>query len=157
MLGRALVRTGHAADAVPVLRKAIVSGLGPVEPLAHLSLAEALLVAGDATTARAECARAIAMGRGTSSTYMMMGDAAMQFARDYAAAAEYFALALDHEPANLTLRWNYGTALQYCGRDAEALREYEQVIAVYRQRGLPTDRLDSAAAVLRDRLEGRGP
>jgi Tfp pilus assembly protein PilF/predicted small integral membrane protein len=157
VLGRALVRTGHAADAVPVLRKAIVSGLGPVEPLAHLSLAEALLVAGDATTARAECARAIAMGRGTSSTYMMMGDAAMQLARNYAAAAEYFALALDHEPANLTLRWNYGTALQYCGRDAEALREYQQVIAAYRQRGLPTDQLDSAAAALRERLKSRGP
>jgi hypothetical protein len=157
VLGRALVRTGHAADAVPVLRKAIVSRLGPVEPLAHLSLAEALLVAGDAPTARAECARAIAMGRGPSIAYMMMGDAAMQFARNYAAAAEYFALALDHEPENLALRWNYGTALQYCGRDAEALREYQQVIAVYRQRGLPTDRLDSAAAVLRDRLEGRGP
>jgi Flp pilus assembly protein TadD len=136
VLGRSLVRTGRPEEAVPVIEQAIAGGLGPIEPLAHVSLAEALLATGDAAGARATCERAIGMGRGQVGTYTMMGDAAMQFARNYEAAADYYRLVLKHQPDNATIRWNLGTALEYCGLDAEALEEYKQVLAVCARQGV---------------------
>ncbi|MBN2563958.1 MAG: tetratricopeptide repeat protein [Phycisphaerae bacterium] len=153
VLGRALVRSGRANEAVGVIRQAITMGLGPIEPLARVSLAEALIATGDVAGARASCERAIAMGRGAVSTYAMLGDAALRFAGNCTAAAEYYRLALERKPDDVAVRWNLGTALVACGLNAEALDEYEQVITMYRRRGLPTAELEAAAEMTRRRLD----
>lgn len=152
VLGRALVRAGDAPRAVAVLREALAIGLGPIEPLCRVSLAEALLVAGDRPAARAEAEAAIRLGRGVSSTYGMMAEVALRFARDYGEAVEYYRLALRETPDDLVVRWNLGTALQYAGRGEEALREYDEVLAAYHRRGLPADRLAPVAEALRRQL-----
>ncbi len=155
VLGRALVRAGEGRRAVEVLRQSLALGLGSIEPLGHLSLAEALLTAGERAAARTEAETAIRLGRGVHSTYWMMGEAALRFARDYGEAVEYYRLALEADPDDLTTRWNLGTALQYAGRGEEALREYDGVIAECRRRGLPTDRLAAVAEALRGELVRR--
>lgn len=157
VLGRALVRAGHAAEAVVTLERALDLGLGPIEPLARVSLAEAQIASGDHAGAGLSCERAIALGRGAAGTYESVGDAALTFARDNAAAAEYYERALALDPDNLTARWNLGTAMSAAGRTAEALMEYEQVLNSYRQLGLPTTELEAAAIDLRRRLPQATP
>ena len=153
LLGRALVRTGQPEKAAESIRQAISGGLGPMEPMAYISLAEALIVAGDLAGARTACDQAIAMERDAAFTYTMLGDMALNYAKNGAVAAEYYRLALDCEPDNTAIRWNFGTALQYCGRDAEALAEYERVIATYRTRRRSVTELEAAAAPLRSRVK----
>jgi Flp pilus assembly protein TadD len=154
VLGRALVRTGQAEAAVAAIQQAIAKGLGPIEPLARVSLAEALLISGDADGARAECEQAIALGRGDLSTYKMMGEAAFRFGKMYAEAAEYFRRALERDPDDTTIRWNLGAALEYCGRDAEALAQYEQVIETCTRQGIRVpEHLEEAMRKVRQRLD----
>ncbi len=154
VLGRALVRTGHAEAAVEAIRQAIAGGLGPIEPMARVSLAEALLISGDGDGARAECEQAIALGRGELSTYEMMGEAAFRFGKMYAEAAEYYRRALESDPDDTTIRWNLGAALEYCGRDDEALAQYERVIEICNRQGVQVpEHLQEAANAVRQRLE----
>lgn len=152
VLGRALVRTGQPTEAADVIRRAIAGGLGPMQPMAHISLAEALIVSGDPAGALAAGEQAISLGRDAAFVYSIIADTALNIAKNGPVAADYYRLTLERAPDDTTIRWNLGTALQYCGRDAEALAEYERTISTLRFRGLPTAELEAAVVPLRERL-----
>ncbi len=138
VLGRCLVRTGepgHAQRAVDELRRAIDQGLGPIEPLAHVSVAEALIVAGDPAAADAECRRAIEMGRTPAATLAMLGDVAFNLAHDYDVAADYYGRALRYAPENVLVRQFRAKALEISGNLVEAVKEYEITIETYEKSG----------------------
>lgn len=153
VLGRALVRSGRAKEAVEVLRQALTSGLGPIEPLARLSLAEALIVTGDLKAAEIAATSAITMGRGAVSTYRMLGDTALQFAENYDLAADFYRRALAQKPDDTVLRWNLGTAMDAGGHGTEALAEYESVIETYKRLGRDAAILQDAVRALRSRIQ----
>jgi len=154
ILGLALVRNGQSEQAVATAKEAIAKGLGPLEPLGYVSLAEALILAGDTEGARVACEQAITLGRGKAGTYRRLGDTALNFAKRYDVTADYYHLALACNPDDVAARWNLGTALEYLGRDAEALNQYERVFDVYAGRGIQVPpNLEQAAQALRRRLD----
>jgi len=153
LLGRTYVRTDRAAEAVPILKKALAAGLGKAEPTGYMSLAEAYLVSGDLSAARETCDKAVALGRTPGDTYASLGITAMKIAQRYDAAIEYDCLAVAAEPENALYRWNLGTALHAAGRVAEALQEYEIAVELNRRQGRPEPRLEIEVAKLRKQHE----
>lgn len=152
VLGRTYVRLGRAQEAVAMVRKALETGLGPVEATGQLSLAEAYLAAGDVDAARQACEKAIALGRTPSATYADLGDVAMRFANRQDQAVEYYRLAAQADPKIVLYRWNLGTALHAWGHAAEALEAYEQALQTAAAQGRSVPELEAAVNNLRKEL-----
>lgn len=152
LLGRVYVRTDRAAQAVPLLEKALQNGLGRAQPTGHMSLAEAYVVLGDLAAARAACDKAVALGRTPGDTYAGIGNVAMRFAQRYDVAVEYDRLAVAADPENAVHHWNLGTALHAAGLLSEALREYERTIELNRRQGGVMPELEAEVVKLRRQL-----
>lgn len=151
-LGRVLVKTNRASEAIPLIRRALANGLGPAQGWGYVLLAEALLAVDDGPGAEDACRQAISFDCDPAEVFAILANAAMQLPRDYTAAAEYYRRVLELRPDADVIRWNRGTALVAAGRDAEALAEYEKVIEAYMLKGIDTAELQAAAAKVRSRL-----
>jgi tetratricopeptide (TPR) repeat protein len=154
LMGRALTRLGRPREAVEPISRALKIGMGPNEASAWSALSEAHASIGDMNAAKADCERAIALGADAAAAYIVAGDAALRFGKRYDAAVECYRESLQRDPLNTVVRWNLGTALAALGKSREALTEYEQVIAIYREKKLDSLQLEPVAAKLRERLTG---
>jgi Tfp pilus assembly protein PilF len=150
--GRALTRLRRNSEAVESLTHALRVGLGPSTKSAHIALAEALAINGQIPEALKQCAMAIKLGANATAAYSGVADTAMRFGRRPDVAAEFYRESLKLSPDDTTVRWNLGTALAAEGRNAEALAEYEKVIAMLASQGRSTDKLAPVVDQLRDRL-----
>lgn len=154
MLARVLVRKGRAAEALPLIQESLRLGLGPTQAAGQVALAQTLICLSDDTGAEAACAEAIRLGFTPSKCHAEVAEIALRHAKRYAIAAHYYRRAAEAEPENIIFRWNLGTALEYDGLDAEALREYERVLLAHRNSGAPLPaELQRVILRLRERLK----
>ncbi len=152
-LGCARARLGRTTAAIETLRQSLDLGLGPMEAVGHLTLAEALVSSGEREAAFESCRRAIDLGLAPAACHAALGDEALRQAENYPLAVECYRIALDDDDDNLVYRWNLGTALEYAGALAEAIQEYEQVSRGYATKAqqMPPE-LNAAIEHLRARI-----
>lgn len=134
-LGRVYARLGRGGEAVGLIREALEIGLGPSQGAGHVALAQACLADGDNDASRAAFDRALELGCTPALAASEMADFALRVARRPDEAVRYYQIALEDDPDDIVARWNLGTALEFSGRAAEALTQYEIVRAAYAARG----------------------
>ncbi|MFQ5502204.1 MAG: tetratricopeptide repeat protein [Phycisphaerae bacterium] len=149
MYGRALTRTGSPAEAVTAIRKAIDLGLGRKQSWGYSSLAEALIVLGDADQAQEVVRKAAKLGRDDATSLAMIARVALDQAHNCTLAIGYYHEALERDEGSLSIRHELAQALEACGKHAAALAEYEKIITRARQAGMRFPKVEAEAAALR--------
>lgn len=153
ILARALVRKDRAAEALPLIQESLRLGLGATQAAGQVALAQTLICLSDDAGAEAACAEAIRLGFTPSKCHAEVAEIAMRHAKRFAISAHHYRQAVEAEPENIIFRWNLGTALEYAGRDAEALKEYERVMQAHEKGGAPLPaELQRVILRLRERL-----
>jgi protein O-mannosyl-transferase len=149
VLGRALVRRGQAAKAVPLIERALAKGLGPNQASGFVALGEAKLCIGDESGALTAAQDAAALGYAVDKAFANLGDAAYQFAGPTTAGLRYggssngnadmaercFRRAVDAAPYDPYHRWKLAAALEAMGRYKESLQECEEALRLSREQG----------------------
>jgi tetratricopeptide (TPR) repeat protein len=143
--GVTLAAMGRTAEAEEQLRTAIT--LSPLSTSAHNTYGKFLLLQGRAEEARAEFERS-ADADFSADAYDGLGDIYLD-SQDLPRAEKAFRAALAGSPSDSHAHFGLGRALEFSGRTAEALAEYDESLA--------TDPSDAAAKAAVNRLLGGAP
>src|SRR5690606_13639994 len=101
---------------------------GRQQGFGYIALAECLAAMGRMDEARDAIAQADRTGWNNPATLALVGEAALQFARDCDAAIEFYRLAVARGENDPGLRYALAERLRECGHAREALAEYDRFI-----------------------------
>jgi tetratricopeptide (TPR) repeat protein len=124
--GAYLVNQGRAAEAFPVLKRAVK--LGPKSAQARLALGYACLRTGELETARVAFSKAASLGM--ASVQLFEGQGRVALAQKDDAAAGYFEAAVAAGASGVEIQMLLAAALRAARRDTEAFAAYDAALAI---------------------------
>ncbi|HMC78192.1 MAG TPA: tetratricopeptide repeat protein, partial [Vicinamibacterales bacterium] len=126
-LGGFYLRSGRAAEAIPVLRQAV--SVDPGDPAAHLQLGLAYVEAGDAEGALAALTEAARLGPESGEAQGALGTTLREMDRA-GEAIPHLRDAARLLPDSAVMHTNLGLALMETGKPAEAIVEHRRAVAL---------------------------